>query len=190
MRRRSIRTAPTSGWTGRSRRRCRVMSLRGSARVPAVPAACEKHALLGAEGCKTNGIDNFRQDPLLAHAGSRLRIAGHLRAVQQVGHGLRGDHGRSLTPRLDRRSRVSRRRAHLRDGARGRSRLAHRRARRVLRDARAVGLGQDHLPAADRRLRPARRRAGAARWAGRFVRVRLTSAASTRCSRTTRCFRT
>ena len=27
--------------------------------VPAVPAACENHALLGAEGCKTNGIDNF-----------------------------------------------------------------------------------------------------------------------------------
>ena len=27
--------------------------------VPAVPAACENHQLLGAEGCKTNGIDNF-----------------------------------------------------------------------------------------------------------------------------------
>ena len=27
--------------------------------VPAVPAACETSELLGAEGCKTNGIDNF-----------------------------------------------------------------------------------------------------------------------------------
>jgi putative spermidine/putrescine transport system substrate-binding protein len=27
--------------------------------VPVVPAACENHQLLGAEGCKTNGIDNF-----------------------------------------------------------------------------------------------------------------------------------
>ena len=24
-----------------------------------VPAACDNNALLGAEGCKTNGIDNF-----------------------------------------------------------------------------------------------------------------------------------
>jgi len=27
--------------------------------VPVVPAACENNALLGAEGCKSNGIDNF-----------------------------------------------------------------------------------------------------------------------------------
>jgi putative spermidine/putrescine transport system substrate-binding protein len=27
--------------------------------VPVVPAACDNNALLGAEGCKTNGIDNF-----------------------------------------------------------------------------------------------------------------------------------
>jgi putative spermidine/putrescine transport system substrate-binding protein len=27
--------------------------------LPAVPAACNGHALLGAEGCKTNGFDNF-----------------------------------------------------------------------------------------------------------------------------------
>ena len=27
--------------------------------VPVVPAACEGNALLGKEGCKTNGIDNF-----------------------------------------------------------------------------------------------------------------------------------
>jgi putative spermidine/putrescine transport system substrate-binding protein len=27
--------------------------------VPVVPAACENHQLLGAEGCKTNGIGNF-----------------------------------------------------------------------------------------------------------------------------------
>ncbi|MEZ4863504.1 MAG: ABC transporter substrate-binding protein [Caldilineaceae bacterium] len=29
--------------------------------VPSVPAACENNELLGAEGCKTNGIDNFDQ---------------------------------------------------------------------------------------------------------------------------------
>jgi putative spermidine/putrescine transport system substrate-binding protein len=29
--------------------------------VPAVPTACENHALLGAEGCKTNGIENFEK---------------------------------------------------------------------------------------------------------------------------------
>jgi putative spermidine/putrescine transport system substrate-binding protein len=27
--------------------------------VPVVPAACNDNALLGAEGCKTNGVDNF-----------------------------------------------------------------------------------------------------------------------------------
>ena len=27
--------------------------------VPAVPAACEDNELLGAEGCKTNGFENF-----------------------------------------------------------------------------------------------------------------------------------
>ena len=27
--------------------------------VPVMPAACEGNELLGAEGCKTNGIDNF-----------------------------------------------------------------------------------------------------------------------------------
>lgn len=29
--------------------------------LPAVPAACENNALLGAEGCKTNGMDNFEK---------------------------------------------------------------------------------------------------------------------------------
>jgi len=29
--------------------------------VPAVPAACEKNDLLGADGCKTNGMDNFEK---------------------------------------------------------------------------------------------------------------------------------
>lgn len=29
--------------------------------LPAVPVACENNALLGPEGCKTNGIDNFDQ---------------------------------------------------------------------------------------------------------------------------------
>jgi putative spermidine/putrescine transport system substrate-binding protein len=29
--------------------------------VPSVPAACEGHELLGAEGCTTNGFENFDQ---------------------------------------------------------------------------------------------------------------------------------
>jgi putative spermidine/putrescine transport system substrate-binding protein len=29
--------------------------------VPAVPTACEGNELLGAEGCTTNGIDNFEK---------------------------------------------------------------------------------------------------------------------------------
>jgi putative spermidine/putrescine transport system substrate-binding protein len=29
--------------------------------VPAVPDACRNNALLGADGCRTNGIDNFDQ---------------------------------------------------------------------------------------------------------------------------------
>jgi putative spermidine/putrescine transport system substrate-binding protein len=29
--------------------------------LPAVPAACQGNELLGAEGCKTNGFDNFEQ---------------------------------------------------------------------------------------------------------------------------------
>ena len=43
----------------------------------------------------------------------------------------------------------------LRHGRRARPRLARHPARRVLRAARPVGLGQDHLPAPDRGLRPA-----------------------------------
>ena len=60
-----------------------------------------------------------------------------------------------------------------RRGARGRRRVVHDRARRVLRHARAVGLGQDHLPAAGRGLRRAGSRAGAARRAGRLARPAL-----------------
>ena len=95
-RRRSIRTAPTSGWTGRSRRRCRAMSLHGSARCPAVPAACENNELLGAEGCKTNGIDLFDKIKFWRTPEATC-AAGKVRAVQQVGDGLRGHTRRTMT---------------------------------------------------------------------------------------------
>ena len=61
---------------------------------------------------------------------------------------------------------------------------------RVLRHARALGLGQDHLPAADLRLRPADRRATCASSARRSRTCRPTGAASTPSSRTTRSSRT
>jgi putative spermidine/putrescine transport system substrate-binding protein len=50
--------APTSGWTGRCSPRCRATWRPGSARCRRCrrPAGSE---LLGAEGCKTNGFDNF-----------------------------------------------------------------------------------------------------------------------------------
>ncbi len=57
-----------------------------------------------------------------------------------------------------RRDRVPRRLAHLRRGARRRRGQLRDRRRRVLRHAGALGLGQDHLPAPDRRLRAAGRR--------------------------------
>ena len=53
-----------------------------------------------------------------------------------------------------------------------------------------VGLGQDHLPADDRRLRAARRGARRARRARTSPACRPTSATSTPSSRTTRCSRT
>ena len=71
----STRTAPTCGWSTRSRPRCRATSPPGSARCPSVPAACKGNELLTDEGCATNGIDNFEQDPLLAHAGRQVRDA-------------------------------------------------------------------------------------------------------------------
>ena len=41
--------------------------------VPAVPAACKGNALLGDEGCETNGIERVRPDLVLEHAGRQLR---------------------------------------------------------------------------------------------------------------------
>ena len=53
------RTAPTCGWSTRSNRKVQgdLASWFGS--VPAVPDACRSNELLGAEGCATNGFDNF-----------------------------------------------------------------------------------------------------------------------------------
>ena len=63
-------------------------------------------------------------------------------------------------------------------------------ARRVPDDARAVRLGQDHLPDDARRLRDRRPTARSSSTAGRSTTSRRTSAASAWCSRTTRCSRT
>ena len=62
--------------------------------------------------------------------------------------------------------------------------------RRVLRHARAVRLGQDHLPAPDRRLRAADRRQRRSSTARTWRACRPTTATSTPCSRITRCSRT
>ena len=46
-----------AGWSLNPKAQGDVAAWFGS--VPVVPAACKDNALLGAEGCKTNGIDNF-----------------------------------------------------------------------------------------------------------------------------------
>ena len=56
---RRIRTAPTCGWSIRSRPRCRATLGVWFGAVPSVPAACKGNALLTDEGCTTNGFDNF-----------------------------------------------------------------------------------------------------------------------------------
>ena len=111
----------------------------------------------------------LRQDQVLAHAGSDLRDAEQcLRAVQPLGDGLRRGDGRQVAQTLPSTSAVGCMTAAIefRDVSRvyGEVRAVDRvslavRGRRVLRDARAVRLGQDDLPAADRRLRDARQRA-------------------------------
>ncbi len=62
--------------------------------VPVVPAACENNALLGAEGCKTNGIDNFDKIHFWRTPEAKCATQGDLRAVQPLGDRLRRDHGR------------------------------------------------------------------------------------------------
>ena len=85
----SIRTAPTSGWNGRSTPKVQgdVAAWFGS--VPAVPAACKGNALLGAEGCKTNGIDNFDKIQFWRTPEAKCATQDTLRAVQPLGDRLR-----------------------------------------------------------------------------------------------------
>ena len=73
---------------------------------------------------------------------------------------------------------------------RRRRRRSRRPRRRVLLDARPVGLGQDDDAADDRRLRAADRGPDPAPRRGRHAASRRSSATSTRSSRTTRCSRT
>jgi len=44
--------------------------------VPVVPAACENNALLGPEGCKTNGIDNFDKIRFWRTPEAQCAVAG------------------------------------------------------------------------------------------------------------------
>ena len=63
--------------------------------VPAVPAACTGNALLGADGCKTNGFDKFDQIHFWRTPEATC-AQGDLRAVQPLGDGLHRRHGRPL----------------------------------------------------------------------------------------------
>ena len=64
--------------------------------VPVVPTACERNELLGADGCKTNGIDNF--DKIKFWRTPEAKCASQNDAcvpVQPLGDRLRrGDGGR------------------------------------------------------------------------------------------------
>ncbi len=71
-------------------RRRRVVRL-GAGRARGVQGQCAARR----HGLRHERLRQLRQDPLLAHAGGRLR-AGHVRAVQPLGHGLRRGDGRPV----------------------------------------------------------------------------------------------
>ena len=142
--------------------------------VPAVPAACKGNALLTDEGCETNGYGNFDKIMVLAYADREMRArkarcVPYCRgspttrrswAVIVAADPWRGNagmprdasaiHGTAAVSFQH----VSRHFGNVRavDDVSSRDRDG-----RVLRHARPFGFGQDHLPAADRRFRPADR---------------------------------
>ena len=75
---------------GAGRRRCLVRL--GAGRAGRVQGQCpaDRH------GLRHQRLRQLRQDPLLAHAGSRVQH-GHVRALQPLGDGLRRGDGRPLT---------------------------------------------------------------------------------------------
>ena len=108
-------------------RRCRATLAAWFGSVPVVPAACKGNALLGADGCKTNGFENFDKIKFWQTPVAKCASAGRrLRALLPMGDGLHRDPGR----RADRgargeppsSSRTSA--AHFGDGARRRRRVA------------------------------------------------------------------
>ena len=65
--------------------------------VPVVPAACKGNALLGPDGCKTNGQENFDKIHFWRTPVAKCE-QGELRALQPLGHGLHRRPRRSLSP--------------------------------------------------------------------------------------------
>ena len=124
---------------------------------PVVPAACEDGSgQQTKEGCAANGFDDFDRIRFWTTPVSKCPQGG-VRALLPLGLGLHRGDRRPLTPHGPGR-RLRGRVASLRRRARRRRRRPRDRRGRVLRHARALGLGQDHLPAADLRLRDADRR--------------------------------
>ncbi|MFN8469161.1 MAG: hypothetical protein U0X20_26625 [Caldilineaceae bacterium] len=73
------------------------MSPPGSTPVPSVPAACQASELLGAEGCTTNGFENFDKISFWKTPTTKCADGGDwLHPVQQVGRRLHRHHGRAV----------------------------------------------------------------------------------------------
>ena len=152
--------------------------------VPSVPAACKGNELLTDEGCATNGFEDFDKIKFWKTPVSQVRKPGRVRALLSLGLRLHrassaaADRSRArsrtssaVSPSIARRTGAppglrhdrpavsfQQRLAPFRRRARRRRRRSRHRRGRVLRHARPVRLGQDHLPAPDRRLRAADRR--------------------------------
>ena len=72
----------------------------GSARTPWCPKACEGNELLGPEGCKTNGIENF--DKIAFWRTPEAKCASHVEGCVPYNRWvdrLRRDHRREITLR-------------------------------------------------------------------------------------------
>ena len=197
----SIRTAPTSGWSGRSRRRCRVMSPRGSARCPRCRRPARGNALLGAEAARPTASTTSTRSSSGARRKRAARRRATLRAVQPLGDRLRRGDGRPLTRRPGGSA--------IGCTARMTAAIEFRDVSRAFGDVRAV----DRVSLDDRSPASSSRCSGPS-GSGKTTCLRLiagfdsptagrccstartsptcrrTSATSTPCSRTTRCFRT